>query len=105
LRQQTEPEEDLRHNVVIRRALPCRLDRRQEAGPTLELPLVNATAEPFEGTATDEEDVRRVDVDGLAADAALVGSHSDDDLLALQDLQQALLNAFARHVTIVARPS
>ena len=61
------------------------------------------TAEPLERAAADEQDVRRVDLDRLAAHAVLVGAHAHDDLLALEDLQEALLHAFARDVAIVPR--
>ena len=70
-----------------------------EADPALADPALDQLVETGERPATDEQDVRGVDLDELLMRvlAAALGRHRGGG--ALEDLQECLLHAFARHVT------
>src|SRR5881397_315227 len=87
------------HEEVAHPALLAPLDLRAEAHARASDARLDDLVEPDEGTAAQKEDVRRVDLDELLVRMLppALGRHVGDR--ALEDLQERLLNALARHVT------
>src|SRR6266581_1174396 len=87
------------HEEVAHPALLAPLDLRAEAHARASDARLDDLVEPDEGTAAQKEDVRRVDLDELLVWMLppALGRHVGDR--ALEDLQERLLNALARHVT------
>ena len=61
--------------------------------------LLDDLLQPGEGTTADEQDVRGVDLDEVLVRVLAPALRRDVGARALQDLQQRLLDALARHVT------
>src|SRR5947209_213528 len=87
------------HEEVAHPALLAPLDLRAEAHARASDARLDDLVEPDEGAAAQKEDVRRVDLDELLVRMLppALGRHVGDR--ALEDLQERLLNALARHVT------
>src|SRR6478736_4032393 len=101
LRDQPEVEEVLRHHVgeqLRRLDVVLRADVCPEAEGVLADPLGDDLVQPRERAAADEEDVRRVDREELLVRVLAAALRRHRGHCSLEDLQQRLLHALARHV-------
>jgi hypothetical protein len=74
------------------------LDAGAEAEPPLADPAPHQLLDAVEGSRADEQDVRGVDLNQLLLGTVASAVGRDRGLLAFQDLEQRLLDAFSRHV-------
>src|SRR6478672_7719343 len=101
LRDQPKVEEVLRHHVgeqLRRLDVVLRADVCPEAEGVLADPLGDDLVQPRERAAADEEDVRRVDREELLVRVLAAALRRHRGHRSLEDLQERLLHALARHV-------